>query len=104
MNLSIQIFYIKCLIKLNFFNFTINIKKWTKYVEPLETDVINQIDNLTKLGPSVIQGHITIMPDVHLGKGGTVGSVIPTKNAIIPATVGVYICWNVFSKNFFKIK
>lgn len=31
------------------------------------------------------------MPDVHLGKGATVGSVIPTKGAIIPAAVGVDI-------------
>lgn len=38
-----------------------------------------------------IHAHIAVMPDVHLGKGATVGSVIPTKNAIIPAAVGVDI-------------
>jgi tRNA-splicing ligase RtcB len=35
--------------------------------------------------------HIALMPDAHLGKGATVGSVIPTLNAIIPAAVGVDI-------------
>ena len=35
--------------------------------------------------------HIAVMPDVHLGKGSTVGSVIPTLSAIIPAAVGVDI-------------
>ncbi|WP_422110812.1 RtcB family protein [Burkholderia multivorans] len=35
--------------------------------------------------------HVAVMPDVHLGKGSTIGSVIPTKGAIIPAAVGVDI-------------
>src|SRR5674476_737748 len=35
--------------------------------------------------------HIALMPDAHLGKGATVGSVIPTLGAIIPAAVGVDI-------------
>ena len=35
--------------------------------------------------------HIALMPDAHLGKGATVGSVIPTSGAIIPAAVGVDI-------------
>jgi tRNA-splicing ligase RtcB (3'-phosphate/5'-hydroxy nucleic acid ligase) len=35
--------------------------------------------------------HVALMPDAHLGKGATVGSVIPTLNAIIPAAVGVDI-------------
>lgn len=38
-----------------------------------------------------IYPHIALMPDAHLGKGATVGSVIPTIGAIIPATVGVDI-------------
>ena len=33
--------------------------------------------------------HLALMPDAHLGKGATVGSVIPTLGAIIPAAVGV---------------
>src|SRR5690349_22147435 len=35
--------------------------------------------------------HLALMPDAHLGKGATVGSVIPTQDAIIPAAVGVDI-------------
>ena len=35
--------------------------------------------------------HVALMPDAHLGKGATVGSVIPTQGAIIPAAVGVDI-------------
>lgn len=38
-----------------------------------------------------IYPHIALMPDAHLGKGATVGSVIPTLDAIIPAAVGVDI-------------
>lgn len=38
-----------------------------------------------------IHPHVALMPDAHLGKGATVGSVIPTKGAIIPAAVGVDI-------------
>lgn len=57
----------------------------------------NDIDNesLEQLGKMAqlqfIHSHIAVMPDVHLGKGATVGSVIPTKHAIIPAAVGVDI-------------
>jgi tRNA-splicing ligase RtcB (3'-phosphate/5'-hydroxy nucleic acid ligase) len=38
-----------------------------------------------------VHPHIALMPDAHLGKGATVGSVIPTERAIIPAAVGVDI-------------
>ena len=38
-----------------------------------------------------IHPHLALMPDAHLGKGATVGSVIPTVGAIIPAAVGVDI-------------
>ncbi len=38
-----------------------------------------------------IYRHLAVMPDVHVGKGSTIGSVIPTKGAIIPAAVGVDI-------------
>src|SRR5687768_933605 len=40
-------------------------------------------------GEPLITGHVALMPDAHLGKGATVGSVIPTESAIIPAAVGV---------------
>jgi len=39
----------------------------------------------------VVAGHVALMPDAHVGFGSTVGSVIPTKDAIIPAAVGVDI-------------
>jgi tRNA-splicing ligase RtcB (3'-phosphate/5'-hydroxy nucleic acid ligase) len=64
------------------------VKAWTGGV-PIEGDAVTKIHNLSKL--PVLAGHIAIMPDVHLGKGATVGSVIPTKSAIIPAAVGVDI-------------
>jgi RNA-splicing ligase RtcB len=38
-----------------------------------------------------VDGHVALMPDAHVGIGATVGSVIPTKGAIIPAAVGVDI-------------
>lgn len=39
----------------------------------------------------IIEGHVALMPDAHVGIGATVGSVIPTRGAIIPAAVGVDI-------------
>jgi tRNA-splicing ligase RtcB len=39
----------------------------------------------------IISGHIALMPDAHVGMGATVGSVIPTENAVIPSAVGVDI-------------
>jgi tRNA-splicing ligase RtcB len=39
----------------------------------------------------VVSGHIALMPDAHVGIGATVGSVIPTENAVIPSAVGVDI-------------
>src|SRR5688572_14083030 len=39
----------------------------------------------------IIDGHVALMPDAHIGKGATIGSVIPTTGAVIPAAVGVDI-------------
>eukprot|EP01114_Cavostelium_apophysatum_P019601 TRINITY_DN6363_c0_g1_i1.p1 TRINITY_DN6363_c0_g1~~TRINITY_DN6363_c0_g1_i1.p1 ORF type:complete len:443 (-),score=69.73 TRINITY_DN6363_c0_g1_i1:31-1359(-) len=64
------------------------IKAWIKGVE-LEADAKNQLINTSKM--PFIHSHIAVMPDVHLGKGSTIGTVIPTKSAIIPAAVGVDI-------------
>lgn len=64
------------------------IKMWTDYV-PVEDVAMQQIKNISQL--PFIYKHIAIMPDVHYGIGATVGSVIPTKGAIIPAAVGVDI-------------
>src|SRR5215470_69221 len=64
------------------------IKAWVCGV-PVEHEAQNQLRNIAQL--PFIHSHIAVMPDVHLGKGATVGSVIPTKGAIIPAAVGVDI-------------
>jgi len=64
------------------------IKGWTRGV-PVEHDALNQLRNIASL--PILAGHVAVMPDVHLGKGATVGSVIATKAAIIPASVGVDI-------------
>src|SRR5262245_43838064 len=56
---------------------------------PAECAELTQIRNIA--GLPIVAGHVAIMPDVHLGKGATVGSVIPTKAAIIPSAVGVDI-------------
>ena len=58
------------------------IKLWTRGV-PLEDEARAQLRNIAKL--PIIHRHIAVMPDVHLGKGATVGSVVPTVGAIIPA-------------------
>ena len=64
------------------------IKMWTEGV-PVEEAARRQLMNTAKM-PFVF-GHLAVMPDVHLGKGSTIGSVIPTRGAIIPAAVGVDI-------------
>ncbi|MCM5680639.1 RtcB family protein [Schlegelella sp. S2-27] len=64
------------------------IKMWTHGV-PVEDDAKRQLSNAAKL--PIVFKHIAAMPDVHLGIGATVGSVIPTLKAIIPAAVGVDI-------------
>jgi tRNA-splicing ligase RtcB (3'-phosphate/5'-hydroxy nucleic acid ligase) len=62
------------------------VKVWT---QDIEHEAIQQLVNVSQL--PIIHGHIAAMPDVHAGIGATVGSVIPTKSAIIPAAVGVDI-------------
>jgi tRNA-splicing ligase RtcB len=64
------------------------IKAWTRGVQ-FEAQAREQLRNISTL--PFIHHHIAAMPDVHLGIGATVGSVIPTKGAIIPAAVGVDI-------------
>lgn len=62
------------------------VKVWTRDIEP---EAMQQLLNVAAL--PIVHGHVAAMPDVHLGIGATVGSVIPTKQAIIPAAVGVDI-------------
>jgi tRNA-splicing ligase RtcB len=65
-----------------------NVKMWVGTME-VEQAALLQIMNISQL--PVLAGHLSVMPDVHMGKGATVGSVIPTRSAIIPAAVGVDI-------------
>ena len=55
-------------------------------VEPEALEQIRQVSALP-----ILAGPVAVMPDVHLGKGATVGTVIPTRGAIVPAAVGVDI-------------
>lgn len=64
------------------------IKAWTRGV-PIEDAALKQLKNVASL--PFIHKHVAVMPDVHWGMGATVGSVIPTVGAIIPAAVGVDI-------------
>jgi tRNA-splicing ligase RtcB len=66
------------------------VKMWTGGV-PVEKEAKAQLANTAKMPFIFIYKHIAVMPDVHLGKGSTIGSVIPTLGAIIPAAVGVDI-------------
>jgi tRNA-splicing ligase RtcB len=67
-------------------NARVPVKIWTDRIEP---DTIQQLKNTASL-PFVFR-HVAAMPDIHLGKGAAVGTVIATKGAIIPAAVGVDI-------------
>ncbi|RYZ91337.1 MAG: RtcB family protein [Proteobacteria bacterium] len=62
------------------------VKIWTNEVEE---SALKQLRNTATL-PFVYK-HVAVMPDVHCGIGATVGSVVPTKGAIVPACVGVDI-------------
>ncbi len=64
------------------------IKMWTRGV-PVDDKARDQLARAAKM-PFIFR-HVAAMPDVHVGIGATVGSVIPTKGAVIPAAVGVDI-------------
>ncbi len=64
------------------------VKMWTHGV-PVEGEARRQLSQLARL--PVVWPHVAVMPDVHVGIGATVGSVVPTRHAIIPAAVGVDI-------------
>jgi tRNA-splicing ligase RtcB len=67
---------------------SVPIKRWTQGV-PVEDEALRQLSLLARL--PVVWPHVAVMPDVHVGIGATVGSVVPTRHAIIPAAVGVDI-------------
>ena len=64
------------------------IKSWTRGV-PVQERAWQQLRNVASL--PFIHGHVAAMPDIHWGRGATIGSVIPTSGAIVPAAVGVDI-------------
>lgn len=71
---------------LNSADLTRPIKAWTRGV-PLEDSALKQLRETAAL--PFVWPHLAVMPDVHWGMGATVGSVIPTRGAIVPAAVGV---------------
>jgi tRNA-splicing ligase RtcB (3'-phosphate/5'-hydroxy nucleic acid ligase) len=64
------------------------VKAWTVGV-PVEDGALKQLYNVANM-PFIFK-HVAAMPDVHVGEGATIGSVIPTTTAIMPAAVGVDI-------------
>lgn len=64
----------------------VHMKIWA---EDLDEKTTQQIKNTASM--PFIHHHVAVMPDAHLGYGATIGSVVPTKSAIIPAAVGVDI-------------
>ncbi len=67
---------------------TIN-DKLISWASDVEEGTIRQAEKTARL--PIVDGHVALMPDAHVGIGATVGSVIPTSGAIIPAAVGVDI-------------
>jgi tRNA-splicing ligase RtcB len=67
---------------------TINHKliSWASDIDP---GAVRQAEKTARL--PVVEDHVALMPDAHVGIGATVGSVIPTTNAVIPSAVGVDI-------------
>lgn len=63
--------------------------KLLSWASELDEQTLAQARRTARL--SIVEGHVALMPDAHLGIGATVGSVIPTRDAIIPAAVGVDI-------------
>ena len=62
------------------------VKLWT---DTAQSEALDQLKNVARL--PITYSHVAAMPDVHYGRGATIGSVIATRAAIIPAAVGVDI-------------
>ena len=78
------------------------IKIWSP-IETVESQALEQLKRTA--GLPFIYKHVAVMPDVHYGIGATVGSVVATKGAVVPACVGVDIgCGMMASKMPFKSK
>jgi RNA-splicing ligase RtcB len=63
-----------------------NVLSWAS-----ELDELTRAQAETTARLPILAGHLALMPDAHLGKGATIGSVIPTESAVIPSAVGVDI-------------
>ena len=59
------------------------------YTDDIDSNTSQQLGELARL--PIVTGHVAAMPDVHLGRGATIGSVVATTRALIPAAVGVDI-------------
>lgn len=71
-----------------------NVLSWASDLEP---NTFLQAQRASRM--PFVAGHVALMPDAHVGIGATVGSVIPTKGAIIPAAVGVDIGCGMIAQN-----
>jgi tRNA-splicing ligase RtcB len=73
--------------KLNISGAKADVLSWVTH--EMSSDEHDMLRNVSRL--PCLYKHVALMPDAHLGKGSMVGSVIATKDAVIPATVGVDI-------------
>ncbi len=73
--------------KLNISGAKAGVLSWVTH--PLASDEMDMLRDVSRL--PCLYKHVALMPDAHLGKGSMVGSVLATKDAVIPATVGVDI-------------
>src|SRR5438874_6677793 len=63
--------------------------KLLSWASEVDAETIRQAEKTARL--PIIEGHVALMADAHVGIGATVGSVIPTRGAVIPSAVGVDI-------------
>jgi tRNA-splicing ligase RtcB len=63
--------------------------KLISWASEIDEQTIKQAQKTARL--PIVEGHVALMPDAHVGKGATIGSVIPTTGAVIPSAVGVDI-------------
>jgi tRNA-splicing ligase RtcB len=68
---------------------TIINEKLVSWASELDPGALQQAEKASRL--PIVEGHVALMPDAHVGIGATVGSVIPTRGAVIPSAVGVDI-------------
>lgn len=62
-------------------------KKFFSWASIADQETLDQVERISWM--PFVEPHVALMPDAHLGKGAAVGSVIPTRGAVIPSAVGV---------------